>query len=97
VGIIPVPDERTRYSSERTDEIDIQAWPEFGEEGLKLLESVGQVIHPEPGKILWEGGEPYDLYLVQAGGVCLLDRRDERVVVVVVVVEPGTSSANSAC
>jgi len=86
VGIIPVPDERTRYSSERTDEIDIQAWPEFGEDGLKLLESVGQLVHPEPGEVLWEGGQSYDLYLVRAGGVCLLDRRDDRVVV---VVEPG--------
>jgi thioredoxin reductase (NADPH) len=86
MSTIPIPDERTRYSSQRTDEIDIQAWPEFGEEGRKLLESVGQVIHPKPGEVLWEGGESYDLYLVRAGGVCLLDRRDDRVVV---VVEPG--------
>jgi thioredoxin reductase (NADPH) len=86
VGIIPVPDEQTRYSSERTDEIDIQAWPEFEEDGLKLLESVGQMVRPEPGEVLWEGGEPYDWYLVRAGGVCLVDRRDDRVVV---VVEPG--------
>jgi thioredoxin reductase (NADPH) len=83
VSIIPVPDQRTRYSSERTDEIDIQAWPEFGEEGLRLLESVGQVIHPEPGEVLWEDGESYDLYLVRAGGICLLDRRDDRVVALV--------------
>lgn len=83
MSVIPVPDERTRYSSERTDEVDIQAWPEFGEEGLRLLESVGRVIHPEPGEVLWEGGESYDLYLVRTGGVCLVDRRDDRVVVVV--------------
>ena len=86
MGIIPVPDERTRYSSDRTDEIDIQAWPEFGEDGLKLLESVGQIVRADAGEVLWEGGESYDLYLVRAGGVCLMDRRDDRVVV---VVEPG--------
>jgi thioredoxin reductase (NADPH) len=82
----PVPDERTRFSSRRADEVEIQSWPEFGEEGRKLLESVGQVIHPRPGEVLWEGGEAYDLYLVRAGGICLVDRRDDRVVV---VVEPG--------
>jgi thioredoxin reductase (NADPH) len=86
VSNTPLPDERTRYSSQRTDKIDIHAWPEFGEEDRKLLESVGQVIHPKPGEVLWEGGESYDLYLVRAGGVSLLDRRDDRVVV---VVEPG--------
>jgi thioredoxin reductase (NADPH) len=86
VSIVPEPDGRTRYSSERTDEIDIQAWPTFDEEGLRLLESAGQVIRPEPGEVLWEGGESYDLYLVRAGGVGLLDRRDDRVVV---VVQPG--------
>ena len=86
MSVIPVPDERTRYSSARTDEVDVQSWPEFGADDLRLLESVGQVIHPEPGEVLWEGGESYDLYLVRAGGVCLLDRRDDRVVA---VVEPG--------
>jgi thioredoxin reductase (NADPH) len=86
VSIVPEPDERTRYSSERTGEIDIQAWPSFDEESLRLLESAGQVLHPEPGEVLWEGGEAYDLYLVRAGGVGLLDRRDDRVVV---VVQPG--------
>ena len=84
--VTPRPDERTRYSSRRTDEVDVEAWPEFGEEGRTLLEPVGQVIHPEPGEVLWEGGEPYDLYLVRAGGIGLVDRRDDRVVV---VVEPG--------
>jgi thioredoxin reductase (NADPH) len=80
---VAVPDERTRYSSRQTDD---QAWPEFDEESLRLLESVGQVIHPEDGEILWDGGEAYDLYLVRAGGIGLVDRRDDRVVV---VVEPG--------
>jgi thioredoxin reductase (NADPH) len=86
VSIIPVPDGRTRYSSERTDEIDAQSWPEFGADDLRVLESAGQVIHPEAGAVLWEGGESYDLYLVRAGGVGLVDPRDDRVVV---VVEPG--------
>jgi thioredoxin reductase (NADPH) len=83
---VPASDHRTRYSSRRTDEIEIQAWPEFDGEVLELLESAGEVIHPEPGEVVWEGGESYDLYLVRAGGLCLLDRRDDRVVV---VVEPG--------
>ena len=84
--IIPSPDERTRSSSQRTDKIDIEAWPAFSEECLRQLELVGQAVHPEPGEVLWEGGESYDFYLVRAGGVCLVDRRDDRVVV---VVEPG--------
>jgi thioredoxin reductase (NADPH) len=86
MSVMPEPDARTRYSSERTDEIDLQAWPPFGEEDLRLLEAAGQVIHPEPGEVLWEDGEPYDWYLVRAGGLCLVDRRDDRVVA---VVEPG--------
>ena len=86
MSTIPVPDERTHYSSQRSDEIDVEAWPDFGAEGRRLLESVGQVIHPRPGEVLWEGGESYDLYLVLAGGLCLVDRRDDRVVF---VVEPG--------
>lgn len=77
------PDERTRYSSHRADAVDVQAWPEFGEEGRRLLESVGQVIRPQPGEVLWEAGDAYDLYVVLTGGVCLLDRRDDRVVFVV--------------
>ena len=35
-----------------------------------LLESVGDVIRPEPGELLWDAGDAYDLYLVLAGGVC---------------------------
>jgi len=58
----------------------------FGEPVRRLLESVGEVIRPEPGEVLWEAGDAYDLYVVVAGGVCLVDRRDDRVVF---VVEPG--------
>jgi thioredoxin reductase (NADPH) len=47
------------------------------------LESVGQVLHPEPGEVLWDAGDAYDLYLVIAGGLRLVDRRDDRVVFVV--------------
>ena len=83
MSAIPASDERTRYSSHRADAVDVQAWPEFGAEGRRLLESVGQVIHPEPGAVLWDAGDAYDLYLVLTGGVCLLDRRDDRVVFVV--------------
>jgi thioredoxin reductase (NADPH) len=83
VSTTPVPDDRTRYSSERVGAVDDQAWPEFGEEVRRLLESAGQVIHPEPGEVLWDAGDAYDLCLVLAGGVCLVDRRDDRVVFVV--------------
>ena len=38
---------------------------------------------PKPGEVLWEAGDPYDLNLVLAGGVLLIDRRDDRVVFVV--------------
>jgi thioredoxin reductase (NADPH) len=84
VSTTPAPDERTRYTSAlRADPVDIQAWPELDEESRRLLESVGHVIHPEPGELLWDAGDAYDLYLVLAGGVQLLDRRDDRVVFVV--------------
>src|SRR4051812_21700227 len=86
VTTLPAPDERTRYSSHRTDEVDIQSWPAFGADERKLLESAGQVIRPEPGEVLWDGGDSYDFYLVLAGGICLVDRRDDRTVV---VIEPG--------
>ena len=75
----PTPDERTRYSSRRADQVEIQAWAEFDEEGRGLLESVGDVIRPEAGELLWDAGDAYDLYLVLAGGVCLVDRRGDRV------------------
>ena len=78
---IPVPDERTIYSSHRPGGVD--SWPVFSEHALDMLRSVGEVLHPEPGEQLWDAGEPYDLNLVLAGGVLLIDRRDNRVVFVI--------------
>src|ERR1700754_4392911 len=80
---IPAPDERTRYSSRRQDDVDALAWPVFSQRALDLLRSAGEVLHPEPGELLWDTGDTYDLYLVLAGGVLLLDRRDDRVVFVI--------------
>jgi thioredoxin reductase (NADPH) len=80
---IPVPDERTHYSSRRQDDVDELAWPVFSQHALDLLRSAGEVLHPAPGELLWDAGDPYDLYLVLAGGVLLLDRRDDRVVFVI--------------
>src|SRR5918999_1736714 len=80
---IPVPDEQTYYSSRRRDDVDALAWPVFSQHALDLLRSAGEVLHPAPGERLWDAGDPYDLYLVLAGGVLLLDRRDDRVVFVI--------------
>src|SRR6476659_3781940 len=80
---IPVPDERTQYSSRRQDDVDALAWPVFSQHALDLLRSAGEVLHPEPGELLWDTGDSYDLYLVLAGGVLLVDRRDDRVVFVI--------------
>jgi thioredoxin reductase (NADPH) len=80
---IPVPDEHTHYSSRRRDDLDAPAWPVFSEHALDLLRSAGDVLHPAPGELLWDAGDQYDLYLVLAGGVLLVDRRDDRVVFVV--------------
>jgi thioredoxin reductase (NADPH) len=80
---IPVPDEQTRYSSRRADDVDALSWPVFSEQALELLRSAGEVLHPQPGELLWDAGDPYDLYLVLAGGVLLVDRRDSRVVFVI--------------
>jgi thioredoxin reductase (NADPH) len=80
---IPVPDEQTYYSSRRHDDLDALAWPVFSEQALDLLRSAGEVLHPEHGEVLWEAGDPYDLYLVLSGGVLLVDRRDDRVPFVV--------------
>jgi thioredoxin reductase (NADPH) len=80
---IPVPDEQTYYSSRREDIVDALAWPVFSQHALDLLHSAGEVLRPKSGDVLWEAGDPYDLYLVLTGGVLLLDRRDERVVFVV--------------
>ena len=80
---IPVPDERTHYSSRRPDDVDALAWPVFSEAALDLLQSAGEMLHPEPGELLWDAGDTYDFHLVVAGGVLLVDRRDDRVVFVV--------------
>jgi thioredoxin reductase (NADPH) len=80
---IPVPDERTIYSSHRPGGVDSLAWPVFSEHALDMLRSAGEVLYPEPGEQLWDAGDPYDLNLVLAGGVLLLDRRDDRVVFVI--------------
>ena len=78
-----MPDERTIYSSHRPGGVDSLAWPVFSEHALDMLRSAGEVLHPEPGEQLWDAGDPYDLNLVLAGGVLLLDRRDDRVVFVI--------------
>ena len=78
----PVPDERTIFSR-RQRAVDSSAWPVFSEHALDMLHSAGEVLHPEPGELLWDAGDPYDLTLVLAGGVLLVDRRDDRVVFVI--------------
>src|SRR5919106_2863466 len=83
MSTIPVPDERTVYSSHRQDDVDALAFPVFSHHALDMLRSAGEMLHPEPGELLWDAGDAYDLYLVLAGGILLLDRRDDRVVVVV--------------
>ena len=80
---IPAPDEQTHHSSRLRDDVDAGAWPVFSPHALDLLRSAGEVLHPEPGELLWDAGDPYDLYLVLAGGVLLVDRRADRVVFVV--------------
>ena len=57
--------------------------PVLSQRALDLLRSAGEVLHPEPGELLWDTGDTYDLYLVLAGDVLLLDRRDNRVVFVI--------------
>jgi thioredoxin reductase (NADPH) len=78
----PAPDERTIYSHQQHD-VDSLAWPVFSEHVLQMLRSAGELLHPEPGEVLWDAGDPYDLTLVLAGGVLLVDRRDDRVVFVI--------------
>jgi thioredoxin reductase (NADPH) len=80
---IPAPDEQTQFSSQRRGEADGPAWPVFSQHALDLLQAAGEVLRPEPGELLWDAGDPYDLYLVLAGGVLLVDRRDDRVVFVI--------------
>jgi thioredoxin reductase (NADPH) len=79
---IPAPDERTIYSH-RQHGVDRSAWPVFSEHVLHMLRSAGEVLQPKPGELLWDASDPYDLTLVLAGGVLLLDRRDNRVVFVI--------------
>ncbi len=83
MSTIPVPDDQTHYSSRLHDGADAPSWPVFSPHALELLHSAGEVLRPEPGEVLWDAGDPYDLYLVLAGGVLLVDRRDDRVVFVI--------------
>jgi thioredoxin reductase (NADPH) len=83
MSVIPVPDELTHYSSSRLDEVDELAWPVLSQHVLDLLRSSGEELHPEPGELLWDVGDPADLYLVLTGGVLLVDRRADRVVFVI--------------
>ncbi|MFF1571363.1 FAD-dependent oxidoreductase [Leifsonia sp. NPDC058292] len=76
-------DERTTYSSRRDQGAGDASWPRLGENERALLGAAGEVVHPDGGDVLWEAGEPYDLYLVLDGGILLIDRRDDRVVFVV--------------
>ena len=80
---VPEPDEHTRYSSRRHDDVDALAWPVFSEHVLGLLRSAGEVLHPEAGRVLWDAGDTYDFHLVLTGSVLLVDRRDDRVVFVI--------------
>ena len=66
---LPLPDERTIYSSAREDEVAARAWPVLSDSVLDLLRSAGEVLHAGAGDILWEAGDPYDLNLVLTGGV----------------------------
>ena len=83
MSIIPVPDELTHYSSRRLDEADELAWPVLSQHALDLLRSSGEELHPAPGELLWDAGDPIDLHLVLTGGVLLVDRREDRVVFVI--------------
>jgi len=83
MSITPVPDELTHYSSRRLDEADELAWPVLSQHALDLLRSSGEELHPAPGELLWDAGDPTDLHLVLTGGVLLVDRRDDRVVFVI--------------
>jgi thioredoxin reductase (NADPH) len=76
------PDERTIYSRRQHD-VDELAWPAFSDDVLGMLRSAREVLRPKPGELLWEAGDTYDLTLVLAGGVLLLDRREDRVVFVI--------------
>jgi thioredoxin reductase (NADPH) len=53
-----VPDELTHYSSRRLAEFDELAWPVLSQHALDLLRSSGEVLHPAPGELLWDAGDP---------------------------------------
>ena len=72
----------TPASSRRLGEVDELAWPVLSQHALDLLRSSGE-LHPAPGELLWDAGDPTDLHLVLTGGVLLVDRRDDRVVFVI--------------
>jgi thioredoxin reductase (NADPH) len=55
----------------------------FDEDDRGLLESLGTVLRPEAGELLWDEGDAYDLCLVLSGAIHLIDRRDDRVSFVV--------------
>jgi hypothetical protein len=93
MSVIPVPDELTHYSSRRLDELDELAFPVLSQHALDLLRSSGEVLHPEPGELLWDAGDPSELHLVLTGGVLLVDRRDDRVVFGGGLAPPGSASA----
>jgi len=62
--VTPAPDERTIYTSRLHDGVASAAWPVFSEPALAMLRSAGAKLHPEPGEVLWEAGDPYHLDLV---------------------------------
>src|ERR1043166_2591125 len=80
---IPVPDELTHYSSRRLDEVDELAFPVLSQHVLDLLRSSGEELHPEPGELLWDLGDPTEFCVVLTGGVLLVDPWADRVVFVV--------------
>ncbi|MFJ9782553.1 cyclic nucleotide-binding domain-containing protein [Amycolatopsis sp. NPDC101161] len=78
--------EELAHSSRRLDEIEEAAWPVLSQHALDLSRPTGEELHAALGEFRWEAGEPTDLHLVLAGGVLLVDRREEQVVF---VIEPG--------
>ena len=79
----PVPDEGTVWTSLRRRAGDSGAFPVLSESVVELLRSGGELIHPQAGDVVWDAGDPYELYLVVAGEVFLVDGREGRVVFVV--------------
>jgi thioredoxin reductase (NADPH) len=78
----PAPDERTVHTSQLRA-TEPQAFPELGEAATALLAEAGELVEPAAGEVLFGAGDAYDLYVVLAGAVHLVDHRDERVVFVV--------------